>query len=218
MKDVPVWDLPTRIFHWALALCVGVALIVTPEGGSGFIVHAIAGYLALLLVVFRLPWGFLGSRRSRFADFLYPLNKVIDFALQHLRFKVTRYVGHNPVGGWMVVVLLVFVAGASVTGLLGGFWRGLHALFGNLLILLIVLHLFGVVVDTLLARDNIVWAMITGRKRVDEETAAKEPPLVGWWRALVLALLIAGCGGYLYGQVDWAGLAAERGGGAGAED
>jgi len=218
MKYVPVWDLPTRIFHWALALCVGVALIVTPEDGSGFIVHAIAGYLALLLVAFRLPWGFLGSLHSRFADFLYPPEKVIDFALQHLRFKVTRHVGHNPLGGWMAVILLVFVAGATVTGLLGGFWRGLHGLFGNLLILLVALHIFGVVVDTLLARDNIVWAMITGRKKVDDAVAAREPPLVGWWRALVLALLIAAGGGYLYGQVDWAGLAAERGGEGGAED
>ena len=218
MRIISIWDLPTRIFHWALAICVGVALIVTPEGGSGFIVHATAGYLALLLVIFRLPWGFLGSRRSRFADFLYPPDKVIDFALQHLRFKVTRYIGHNPLGGWMVVVLLLFVAGAAVTGLLGGSWRGLHGLFGNLLILLVLLHIFGVVVDALLTRDNIVWAMITGRKKVDDAAAAKEPALVGWWRALVLALLVAGVGGYLYGQVDWTGLAAEhRGGGEGAE-
>jgi cytochrome b len=210
MRSVSVWDVPTRIFHWALAICVGVALIVTPEHGSGFVVHATAGYLALLLVLFRLPWGFLGSRHSRFADFLYPLDKVIDFARQHLRFKVTRHVGHNPLGGWMVVVLLVFVAGAAITGLLGGFWRGLHALFGNLLILLVILHLIGVVVDTVLTRDNIVRAMITGRKKVDEAVAAKEPSLVGWWRALILALLVAGAGGYLYGQIDWQGLALER--------
>ena len=168
MKSIFVWDLPTRIFHWALAICVAVALIVTPEASSGFVVHATTGYLALLLVIFRLPWGFLGSRHSRFADFLYPPDKVVDFARQHLRFKVPRHVGHNPLGGWMVVILLVFVAGAAITGLLGGSWRGLHGLFGNLLILLVLLHIFGVVVDTLLTRDNVVWAMITGRKKVQE--------------------------------------------------
>jgi cytochrome b len=218
MKAVPVWDLPTRIFHWALAVCVGVALIVTPEGGSGFAVHSTAGFLALLLVAFRVPWGFLGSLHSRFADFLYAPAKVLEFALQHLRFKVTRHVGHNPLGGWMVIVLLVFIAGAAITGLLGGFWRGLHGLFGNLLIFLVLLHIFGVVVDTLLTRDNIVWAMITGRKKVDDAAAAREPRFVGWWRGLVLALLIAGCGGYLYGQVDWAGLAAQHRGGGGEGD
>ncbi len=217
MKDISVWDLPTRIFHWALALCVGVALIVTPEGDSGFVVHAIAGYLALLLVFFRLPWGFLGSLHSRFSDFLYSPAKVVDFALQHLRLKVTRHIGHNPLGGWMVIILLVSVAGAAITGLLGGFWRGLHALFGNLLILLVLLHIFGIVVDTLLTRDNIVWAMITGRKKLDDVAAQREPPLVGWWRALVLALLIAAGGGYLYGQIDWAGLAAQHGGGGGGD-
>lgn len=210
MKDVPVWDLATRIFHWALAVCVGVALIVEPEQGSGFTVHTTAGYLALLLVAFRVVWGFLGSRHSRFSDFLYAPAKVLDFALQHLRFKVTRHVGHNPLGGWMVVILLVFVAGAAITGLLGGFWRGLHGFFGNLLIFLVLLHIVGVVVDTLLTRDNIVRAMITGRKKVDEAAAAREPPLVGWWRALILALVIAAGGGYLYAQIDWAGLAAER--------
>lgn len=210
MKNVPVWDLPTRIFHWALAASVGAALIVTPEDGNGFVVHAAAGYLALLLVAFRLPWGFLGSPHSRFADFLHPPAKVVDFARQHLRLRVTRHVGHNPLGGWMIVILLLFVTGAAVTGLLGGFWRGLHPLFGNLLILLVLLHIAGVVVDMLLSRDNIVRAMITGRKKLDDATALNEPPLIGWWRAVVLALMIAAAGGYLYGKIDWAGLAAEQ--------
>jgi cytochrome b len=217
MRSVPVWDLPTRIFHWGLAVCVGVAIIIEPERGSGFTIHGTAGYLALLFVAFRLPWGFLGSLHSRFTDFLHAPAKAVDFALQHLRLRVARHVGHNPLGGWMVIVLLAVVGAASITGLLGGPWRDLHGALGNFVILLVVLHIFGVVVDTLLTRDNIIWSMITGRKMLDDALAAKEPPLVGTWRAVVLAVLIAAAGGYVYGKIDWAGLATERGAESGGE-
>jgi cytochrome b len=211
VQSIFVWDLPTRIFHWGLAASVGLAIAVEPEAGSNFTVHGTAGYVALLFVIFRLSWGFLGSPHSRFADFLYPPAKVADFALQHLRLKIARHVGHNPLGGWMIILVLAIVAATSITGLLGGPWRDLHGALGNLVILLVVLHLFGVVVDTLLTRDNIVLAMITGRKMLDDTLAAREPPLVGTWRAVVLGLLIAAAGGYVYGKIDWPALRSEQG-------
>lgn len=200
-----VWDPLVRLVHWSMVASVAVAWLVIDRD-----IHDAAGYALLALVATRIAWGFVGPEHARFSDFVRRPASVLLYVKQMLRGREPRYVGHNPLGGWMVVILLVFVAGAAITGLLGGFWRGLHGFFGNLLIFLVLLHIVGVVVDTLLTRDNIVRAMITGRKKVDEAAAAREPPLVGWWRALILALVIAAGGGYLYAQIDWAGLAAER--------
>jgi len=209
MKSVPVWDLPTRIVHWALAGLVFLALL-TGENEAGFVftLHELAGYGILLLIAFRVPWGFLGSPRSRFSDFLCGLQRVKAYTRQLiLHLEPPPYVGHNPLGGWMVMLLLLLAFLAATSGLytgrsdeahgplahiggLGGAFGAIHEGLGNLLIPLIVMHIFGVLVDWLLTGDNLVRAMIDGRKRLDDFAAARERPLVSPLRAAAVAVAV----------------------------
>ncbi len=207
-REAAVWDLPTRLFHWALVVLVGANLfLISPRGGLHTIVHFLAGYGVAGLLLFRLAWGFLGSPRSRFGDFIHRWPVVRAYIERLRRFDPPPSVGHNPLGGWMIVVLLATLAGMIATGLfaasrraagplaglvspaLAGLLGNLHSLISDLLIALIVVHLAGVAVDWFLTGDNLVKAMITGRKRLPAGSAAAERPLAPAWRALVVALL-----------------------------
>lgn len=218
--SVAIWDLPTRLFHWLLAIAVLIAFFVEPEGALAFAAHAIAGYLALALVLFRLPWGIIGSRHSLFADFLYGPATVTSYAGRLLRLQLPRYVGHNPLGGWMVVILLVGAAATSLTGLFAGGEEGgsgpfapatgeglgdLHGTLANLLIALVVFHVAGVIIDILLTRENIVRAMITGRKELESPAASAEPPLVPSRRAVIPAIAAAAVLVYLLSATHFSG-------------
>lgn len=213
MKSVPVWDLPTRIFHWALTGLVLLALL-TGEDDPGFVftLHELAGYGVLLLLAFRVPWGFFGSPHSRFADFVCGVQQVKAYTRKLvLHLDPPHYVGHNPLGGWIVLLLLLASFLAAASGLyagdeeargplahiggLGGIFGALHESLANLIIPLVVLHVFGVLVDWLLTGDNLVRAMIDGRKRLDDLAATRERPLAGPLRATAVAggvLLLAG--------------------------
>jgi cytochrome b len=207
-REIEIWDISTRIFHWTLVVLVAVNLfLIGPRGGAATVIHFIAGYAIAGLLLFRLLWGFLGSPRSRFADFVHRWPVVRSYVERLRRFDPPPSVGHNPLGGWMIVVLLATLAGMIVTGLVAagrraagplagsiplqaaGLARDLHSLISNLLIGLIIVHILGVAVDWLLTRDNLVKAMLTGRKRLAPEIAAREGRVAPAWRALLLALL-----------------------------
>jgi cytochrome b len=209
-RDTPVWDLPTRIFHWTLALLVGANLfLIEPEGGIATVVHFTAGYLVIGLLLFRLVWGFVGSPRSRFADFMHPWIEVKSYGRRLRRLAPPRSVGHNPLGGWMILVMLAVLAVLVVTGLFASSRHaagalataipvGLtaiageaHELLANILIALVIVHVVGVVVDWALTRENIVKAMVTGRKRLPAEVAARERPLTGGLPAVLIGLVCA---------------------------
>jgi len=219
MQPVPVWDLPTRLFHWLLALSVGTNLIIDPRGDWQFAVHVTAGCTALALVLFRIVWGLVGSRHSLFADFVRSPSVVLQDLGAALRLRLNRHTGHNPLGGWMVVALLVMTLATAATGLFsatregtGGPFVGLiggrglddiHGTLGNLMIFLVILHLCGVALHYLVARENLVGAMITGRKRLEAGVAAAEPPLVSLWRAVVPVALALALGAYLWSNADF---------------
>src|ERR1700687_2482285 len=106
-RETMVWDLPTRTFHWTLVVLVGTDLfLISPRGGLHALVHFIAGYTIAGLILFRLAWGFVGSPRSRFADFLYGCPVVKPYAVRLLRLDPPHSIGHNPLGGWMIVLLI----------------------------------------------------------------------------------------------------------------
>ena len=200
--EIMVWDLPTRIFHWALVVLIGTNLfLISPRGGVHTLVHFIAGYTIAGLIVFRLAWGFVGSPRSRFADFLHGWPVVKLYADRLLRFDPPRSIGHNPLGGWMIALLITTVTGMIATGLFAAgrgaagplagmvplvfasLTRDLHKLLSDFLIALIVVHLAGVAADWFLSGDNLVKSMLTGRKRLAPEDAAHERPTAPIWRA-----------------------------------
>jgi cytochrome b len=185
---VRVWDPLVRVFHWSLAAAFAIAFIVEDELLGA---HVWAGYLALGLVAFRLVWGLVGTRHARFRDFVRGPSAVLAYLGDVLSLRAPRYLGHNPAGGAMIVLLLVCVAGTGLSGLalygaeeasgpLAGSMSGLPEHFGHLLeevhealanltLGLVVLHVVGVLVSSLLHRENLIGAMITGRKQREEQ-------------------------------------------------
>ncbi len=208
LRDTAIWDPATRLFHWSLVALVGCNLfLVSPRGGWQTVVHFLAGFAIAGLLLFRFIWGFIGSPRSRFADFLLPWRTVKDYAARLARLDPPHSIGHNPLGGWMIALLLATLTGMIGTGLFAAGRRasgpfahslapvlsrqlgGIHQLLSNFLIGLLALHVAGVLVDWLLTRENLVKAMITGRKRLGAQDAARERPLASPWRAALVGLL-----------------------------
>lgn len=170
-NTVKVWDGLVRLLHWLLVLSVAMAWVSTL--GFGWVkTHEPAGYVALAVVVTRLIWGFAGNRHARFARFVCRPRAVRDYALQLAAGKEPRYIGHNPLGGWMVMALLAVVAALGFTGWLyttDAFWGTawldqLHAALAWGLLVLIAGHLGGVLFTSLRHRENLVSAMVSGRK------------------------------------------------------
>ncbi|MBR0844584.1 cytochrome b/b6 domain-containing protein [Bradyrhizobium liaoningense] len=170
-RTVAVWDLPLRLWHWILAACVLVAWF-TPAVYDG--PHRIAGYAVIGLLAFRLVWGFLGSRYSRFRMIGVRLRTAPGY-LWNLRRGITgRYIGLNPAGTLMLVALLVSLAVSAITGAMSvtttffGVWwvEDTHAYASDAVIVLVVLHVLGVVLMGMLQRENLIGAMFTGRKRI----------------------------------------------------
>lgn len=168
-----VWDPLVRIAHWSLAASVILAWVSHEGGNPLHDWHEVFGYVALGIVAVRLPWGFIGTRYARFAQFVRAPAAVLGYARAVLTRTEPRHIGHNPLGGWMVVALLAAVVLASGSGWLyvtdrfwGTEWVGeLHEFAGDLLLPLIALHIAGVIFTSRRHRENLVAAMVSGRKR-----------------------------------------------------
>lgn len=183
-RSVQVWDLPTRIFHWTLLALVLLAWFTGEEEGAAAQVHRYAGEAIAGLIVFRVVWGFIGGEHARFADFAAGPSAIIAHIRDLFSSQPKRHLGHNPLGGVAVLLLLATVAGIVVTGLFAGgednagpfagLW-GLdlseaHEVLFRILQALVVVHVLGVIVEAIKTRDALVPAMITGvkRRRTDE--------------------------------------------------
>ena len=115
MSDViRVWDPLVRIFHWSLVLAFVVAYLSGDEENS---VHIYSGYVVAGLIAFRLIWGITGTRYARFRNFMYSPRAVIGYLKGLLAGRPKHYIGHNPAGGWMIMVLLLTLAVVTVSGL-----------------------------------------------------------------------------------------------------
>jgi len=167
---VKVWDPFIRVFHWSLVLLFVVAFLTGDEIEW---VHLWAGYAIVVLVALRIIWGFIGSRYARFSDFVKGPRTVLQYLKQSTRLEAPRFVGHNPAGAAMIVALIVMLIGLSVTGVLmtnDAFWGSktmeeVHEAFANVTLGLVAFHVLGVIVASLEHGENLVKAMITGRKR-----------------------------------------------------
>lgn len=169
-RTVRVWDPLVRIFHWSL-----VAAFVTAwaTGDELQTVHEIAGYTIVGLLVFRVFWGLFGSTHARFTDFVHHPSVVVRHILDTARLRARRHIGHNPAGGAMILALLVMLSVICGTGILmttDAFWgvewvEEAHEISVNVTLLLVGLHIAGVLVASLAHGENLVAAMITGRKR-----------------------------------------------------
>jgi cytochrome b len=207
-STIKVWDIAVRLFHWSLVVFFALAYFTGEgeEGGSNEALHAYAGYAIIALLIFRIFWGFVGSRHARFSDFIFTPGAILAYIKGMFAGRPKRYLGHNPAGGIMVLLMLVSLIAVSWTGLKayqaegkgplaaapaitigvptaraegwgeeeeneGGeeFWEEAHEASVNLMLLLIVLHLGGVALSSMLHRENLARSMVTGRKKPDRE-------------------------------------------------
>ncbi|WP_101102983.1 cytochrome b/b6 domain-containing protein [Macromonas bipunctata] len=206
MHRVRVWDLPTRLFHWALVLCVAGLVVSGNLGGNWMEWHLRLGYAALVLLLFRLLWGVVGGRWSRFASFVYsPLS-----VWRHLRGQgdPLHHVGHNPLGAFSVWAMLAVLLVQVGTGLVSddeiAFFGPLvrfvsydtamaatqyHKGWGKLALLgLIVLHVLALLFYHWVKRERLVAAMVSGDKQLPHPApSAADGP-----RERLLALVLLG--------------------------
>ncbi len=166
---VKVWDAWVRIFHWSLVASIVAAYFFTEDGD---VPHEIAGYIALGLVIARIVWGFVGTGYARFAQFAPSLRALRTYIAAMASRQEPRFLGHNPAGGMMVITLLVVALVAGISGWMmttDAFWGeewliALHKTASNLLMVLAGVHVTGVIYTSWRHRENLIRAMITGRK------------------------------------------------------
>jgi cytochrome b len=174
-----VWDLPTRVFHWLLVVSF-VGAFVTAESERLRDLHLLLGYSAAGLVAFRLLWGLVGTLHARFASFPLSPRAVVDYLRSLLALSPRHYFGHNPAGSWAILAMLALLITTAATGWaqaveIGPRWvEDLHEGLAN--------ATAAVVLSSLLHRENLVHAMITGYKSGSGPTAAG----TRWFVALLL--------------------------------
>ena len=192
-QRIKVWDPLVRLSHLLLAGGFFVAYFTEDDFLS---VHSWAGYLVAAVIITRTMWGFIGTRYARFSNFVYRPAIVKQFLRDTLKLRAPAYTGHNPAGGWMIVMLLISVFITAMSGMalygatehagpLSNFMagtshftaellEGIHEVFANLSIFLVVIHVCGVIVESLLHHENLVRAMINGYKTYHPETDIKQ--------------------------------------------
>ena len=183
MKRILVWDLPVRLGHWLMA--GGFALAwATGDSESLRLVHVFAGSTVMAVAAYRLLWGILGSKHARFASFVRGPRQAAGYLKSLLRARPPHYAGHNPAAGWAIVLLLGLALASGASGWLtyqeiGGEWlEEFHEFLTGLMLGVVGVHLLGVLVGSLAHRENLVWAMVTGRKLGELEEAIRGPRVV----------------------------------------
>jgi cytochrome b len=170
VRMVRVWDSFVRMFHWSL---LGLFVLAFATGDELEKVHIVVGYVIVALLTLRVVWGFVGPRHARFSDFVRPPGETLGYARRALRGRPPRHLGHNPLGGLMIVAMLATLTAVAATGFMmttDAFWgaewvEDLHEALVYGMLVLIALHVGGVIVGSWEHRENLVKAMITGRKR-----------------------------------------------------
>jgi cytochrome b len=202
---IRVWDLPTRVFHWVLVVLIALQYATGEFHLLDMRWHFWCGYATLALVLFRVVWGFLGSQTSRFVEFVRGPRAVTSYLRAQLSMNPQISIGHNPLGGWSVLVLLASIAVQIASGLFASdeidtdgplvsfvsqrtvkWMTRVHGWNQNLLLVLIAAHVLAALLYLLLKRENLISPLISGRKSVPEKTSLR---FASGWLALVLLLL-----------------------------
>jgi cytochrome b len=206
---IRVWDLPTRIFHWALVVLVIFSFTTGKIGGSWLQWHMKSGYAILALVLFRIVWGVAGSETSRFASFVRGPGALLRYAGDIAAKRRRPSIGHNPMGGWMVLFMLVLLLAQASSGLfaddeiatqgplavkvsnaLVAKMSAFHYYNGWTLVAAVLLHVVAIATYWMAWRDNLVAPMWSGWREADVATA--QPALRAAWIAAVILAMSAG--------------------------
>jgi cytochrome b len=209
-----VWDIPVRLFHWILVALIA-SLYITAEVLDGAIeLHATLGRTVLILVLFRMVWGFVGSSYARFSKFVRGPGVVLTYARSLLSREPEVFIGHNPLGGWMVLVLLITVLFQALLGLFANddilfdgplaylvsketsdYITGLHSFLFDGLLILICLHIAAVIWHKFFKGEDLLPAMFSGYKELPPNVEATDACGGGHILA-ILALIISALGVY----------------------
>lgn len=181
---IRVWDLPTRLFHWLLVTFVLVSFVTGTIGGAWMPYHIRSGCAVLGLLMFRLVWGFVGGRHARFSAFVRAPGAVLRYARTLFKTAAPRHLGHNPLGGWSVLAMLLVLSVQAVTGLFANddiFTEGplyswvskatsdwlthIHKLNQGVVLLLVGVHVIAVLFYLIMKHENLIQPMFTGCKR-----------------------------------------------------
>lgn len=197
LQKVLVWDLPTRTFHWLQALSF-VGAYLTAESEKTRDIHVALGYILFGLIVFRLLWGFIGTRYAKFSSFLFKPSEIIAYMLSIFKGKSAHFVGHNPVGSVAIWLLLGLGLTLGVTGVMllqddvADVVVDIHAYVTDAMLVVIFLHLVGVFMSSFLHKENLVRAMITGFKPAESGQGIKYA--YNWLGLVMLVIAVAfGC-------------------------
>jgi cytochrome b len=207
--EIRVWDLPTRLFHWTLTLCIVLGIIFVKIGGNAMQWHAYCGYLALALVVFRIIWGFAGSWHARFANFVPSPKRLVAY----LKGETAGGLGHNPLGGLSVIALLLAVLLQASTGLFAdddiffqgpltkyvsnatvAFLTSIHRFNQYIIMALVALHIGAILFYQIYKKESLVGPMITGDKKIlvtNEVSVSTESIDTGKQRLAALVIFVA---------------------------
>jgi cytochrome b len=207
--EIRVWDLPTRLFHWTLTLCIVLGIIFVKIGGNAMQWHAYCGYLALALVVFRIIWGFAGSWHARFANFVPSPKRLVAY----LKGETAGGLGHNPLGGLSVIALLLAVLLQASTGLFAdddiffqgpltkyvsnatvAFLTSIHRFNQYIIMALVALHIGAILFYQIYKKESLFGPMITGDKKIlvtNEVSVSTESIDTGKQRLAALVIFVA---------------------------
>ena len=186
-----VWDAPVRIFHWLMVASFATAY-VTAESDRWQLLHVTAGYTMAGLVAFRLVWGWIGTRHARFSSFVRGPAAVLHYLRSLIQGHPEPHAGHNPAGALAILALLALAVATAAAG--WATWNGfggdamedVHELLANTMLFVVMAHVAGVVAGSLLHGDNLVAAMVHGRKAVLPREGIGRA-----WRGVAAALLAA---------------------------
>lgn len=195
-RIVKVWDLPVRLFHWSLVLLVVASFATGKLGGNWLEWHFRSGYCILALLLFRVAWGLAGSQTARFSDFVHGPARVLGYARSLLAGRTQFHAGHNPMGGLMVVLMLVLLLVQATTGLfvddeianrgpladkvsgsVVSLFTTIHRTNINIIVASVALHIAAALFYLVVKKDNLIKPMITGAKAIPDDHPA--PSLSG---------------------------------------
>ena len=199
IQRILVWDVPTRVFHWLLVLSFGGAFL-TAESERYRDIHVVLGYTLLGLIAFRLLWGFFGTRYAQFRSFLFKPGEIVTYVRSLFKGKPAHYVGHNPAGSVAIWLLLILGISSGVSGVMlfqdigGEAVEELHEFVSNAMLAVVLIHIVGVLVSSLMHRENLVRSMITGYKSAKPDQGIRRS--YHWLGVIMLTAVVAFWVGY----------------------
>lgn len=194
-----VWDVPTRVFHWLLVLSFTIAFL-TAESERNRDTHVMFGYILLGLLAFRLIWGFIGTQYARFDSFLFGPGEVAAYLKSLVNRKPVHYAGHNPAGSAAIWLLLFLGFASGISGVMvyeeigGDVLEELHDVVSYAMLAVVAVHILGVIVSSLMHRENLVRSMITGYKSDGEHQGIRRS--YAWLGVIMLVAVVAFWFGY----------------------